>query len=299
MVVLRALGRFFARIGRWIRDTAWVQPLLIVGGIFGIIFSIPYITSWVGSWFSSSETDEEIVLNYLESKEVSLDNCEKDEGKSKADKLFNFIELYGESGENRDNADFKKGLSTYGERFFIMFYSNEGSGCEDNYKAFKTFYSKWGKDEFADLATNFDKKPNLYTINTSYVDEDNDDDENYFVKYFYDHHDKFFNEIATFNSSEDVNYYGQRQSESYDTNVEYLSDAEKISSPTVLYFDFTKITTEADEKDASKYRAHYGVQEIMFSIDDTNVGGSSDNYSKARTLRDCMLSKGNFAEVDE
>ena len=40
MVVLRAIGNFFARIGRWIRDTAWVQPLLIVGGIFAIIFSM-------------------------------------------------------------------------------------------------------------------------------------------------------------------------------------------------------------------------------------------------------------------
>ena len=52
MKVLRAIGRFFARIGRWIRDTAWIQPLLIVGGIFGIIFSIPYITNWVKSWFA-------------------------------------------------------------------------------------------------------------------------------------------------------------------------------------------------------------------------------------------------------
>ena len=39
MAILRAIGRFFAKIGRWIRDTAWVQPLLIVGAIFGLIFS--------------------------------------------------------------------------------------------------------------------------------------------------------------------------------------------------------------------------------------------------------------------
>ena len=43
MKVLRAIGGFFAKIGRWIANTAWIQPLLIVGGIFGIIFSIPYI----------------------------------------------------------------------------------------------------------------------------------------------------------------------------------------------------------------------------------------------------------------
>ena len=43
MKILRVIGAFFVKIGRWIANTAWVQPLLIVGGIFGIIFSIPYI----------------------------------------------------------------------------------------------------------------------------------------------------------------------------------------------------------------------------------------------------------------
>ena len=40
MVVLRAIGGFFARIGRWIKETAWIQPLLIVGAIFAVIFAI-------------------------------------------------------------------------------------------------------------------------------------------------------------------------------------------------------------------------------------------------------------------
>ena len=40
MIILTAIGAFFGRIWKWIRETAWVQPLLIVGVIFGIIFSI-------------------------------------------------------------------------------------------------------------------------------------------------------------------------------------------------------------------------------------------------------------------
>ena len=63
MVVLRAIGRFFARIGRWIRDTAWVQPLLIVGGIFAIIFSVPYITSWVKTWGTTTSESEKFYQN--------------------------------------------------------------------------------------------------------------------------------------------------------------------------------------------------------------------------------------------
>ena len=59
MVVLRAIGKFFARIGRWIKETAWVQPLLIVGGIFAIIFSIPYIVKGVSSWFDQKGTASE------------------------------------------------------------------------------------------------------------------------------------------------------------------------------------------------------------------------------------------------
>jgi hypothetical protein len=49
MKVLKAIGDFFVRIWRWIKETAWVQPLLIVGAIFAIIFSIPYFTKWISS----------------------------------------------------------------------------------------------------------------------------------------------------------------------------------------------------------------------------------------------------------
>ena len=56
MKVLKILATPFIAIWRWIKETAWVQPLLIVGLIFGIIFSIPSITSWVKSWDFGSDT---------------------------------------------------------------------------------------------------------------------------------------------------------------------------------------------------------------------------------------------------
>ena len=81
MVVLRAIGSFFVKIGRWIKETAWIQPLLIVGGIFAIIFSIPYISNWVSSWFDDSNA----ATNFYEKYKVSLDGAEKGESDADAD----------------------------------------------------------------------------------------------------------------------------------------------------------------------------------------------------------------------
>ena len=46
--VLSAIGKFFLAIINWVKNTAWVQPLLIVGGIFGLIMSIKPISNWIG-----------------------------------------------------------------------------------------------------------------------------------------------------------------------------------------------------------------------------------------------------------
>ena len=93
MFILRAIGRFFARIWRWIKETAWVQPLLIVGGIFAIIFSIPYLTKWVKSWFNDTTASEK----YYSSKKVSLKNAE--DHKSDVDSLFDYLTTYANEGK--------------------------------------------------------------------------------------------------------------------------------------------------------------------------------------------------------
>ena len=41
MYILKSLSAAFSRFWCWIRETAWVLPLLIVVGIFAVIFSIP------------------------------------------------------------------------------------------------------------------------------------------------------------------------------------------------------------------------------------------------------------------
>lgn len=46
--VLNAIGGFFKKIGRWIKETAWIQPVLIVGAIFGLIMSIKPVAKFIG-----------------------------------------------------------------------------------------------------------------------------------------------------------------------------------------------------------------------------------------------------------
>ena len=53
-----AIGRFFKKIWEWIKSTAWVQPLLIVAIIFGVIFSINPITNAIKEAVEADDTGE-------------------------------------------------------------------------------------------------------------------------------------------------------------------------------------------------------------------------------------------------
>lgn len=53
-----AIGRFFKKIWEWIKTTAWVQPLLIVAVIFGIIFSIQPITESIKEAVEADDAGE-------------------------------------------------------------------------------------------------------------------------------------------------------------------------------------------------------------------------------------------------
>src|SRR5574344_2355941 len=67
MIVLKAIGNFFVKIWRWIKNTAWVQPLLIVGLIFAVIFSISPITKWIQGMADDSNSAASFYGNYKKS----------------------------------------------------------------------------------------------------------------------------------------------------------------------------------------------------------------------------------------
>ena len=64
---MNKVGNFFVKIGQgikkgffglidWVKNTAWIQPLLIVGLIFGVILSIKPVTGWIDGLLNPDQT---------------------------------------------------------------------------------------------------------------------------------------------------------------------------------------------------------------------------------------------------
>ena len=102
MLILKAIGSFFVKIWRWIKDTAWVQPILIVGGIFALIFSIPYISEWVSS--AAGKTEGTFYNKYSLSLEGEVILSGNDEAKSEADKFTVTYNGNGATGGSTQNS---------------------------------------------------------------------------------------------------------------------------------------------------------------------------------------------------
>ena len=262
MVVLRAIGNFFKKIGRWIKDTAWIQPLLIVGGIFAIIFSIPYLTKWVKSWFN----DETAAEKYYSSKKLSLKNAE--DHKSKADDLFNYLTAFADGKD----AEVKAGQKQFGEKFYLALVAEECSACEEAYGAFKALEDNWGKGSFDEL-----KGQAKFKMHTIYTDTKNSDGDNLFEE-VYEKNVNFYEDTISFMSGE---YYDHPFAEhngdksGYVESLNTLLDTEKMATPIIFLIDTSS--------DRPNWTSSYGVRETLFSID--GVGGS-DDMAKARFLRD-------------
>ena len=294
MVVLRAIGSFFARIGRWIRDTAWIQPLLIVGGIFAIIFSIPSITKWVQSWFTTGD----VALSFYKNANMKkLDNGDEEGKGSDADKLLSFI-----FSEDKTEADYEK----FGSKFFVTFVQEDCSTCSSIYKGWKYAKDNWGKGTgFKTLTKTVDGKSEVvyeakksdFKLYTIFVDSKNDDGDRYFTTL----HDKYysvqFGDLSTLENP----YKANNTSISYDglasSEEEDLSGGAVFTTPTTLLFD-----REFAEKnlDSLGYSCNndgigkYGISEIIFDIPDKTGQVSGTPLAKARTIWDCWNHIGDF-----
>ncbi len=267
--MFKAIGNFFRRIGRWIRDTAWIQPLLIVAAIFIVVFSIPYITVWVRSWYNGDAS-----VSYYQKYALSLDECE--DGKSEVDNLFQYLD---DQSENKATSEQK---DKYGEKFFLSFVQEGCSDCESNYYGFNYLQTNWNKSgyEIVDNGT--------FKIYTIFIDEYDDDDKyNLFSKYVYNSWDTIF-EISAGTYQE--SYYYMTHTESMESALESMLDADSFSTPTTFLIDFTK--------DAPFYTNEYGISEIFFDYEGTTVGGGDTTtpQAKATTLRDCWNHDGDFGK---
>lgn len=265
--VLRAIGGFFAKIGRWIANTAWIQPLLIVGGIFGIIFSIPYIKKGIDGLSAANQTDEK--LAYYKSRAISLDNA-KDHN-SDFDKLLSWLEE-----DNRTEIKNK-----YGEKFFLTFATEDCAYCKECVAGFESLNSNFGE-------WGLDQKFNLVSV----MVDTTDDDGNYLAKYAFEEHQDLFDAIVgEFSEYEDyplLKNVTSDQKSTLKTSIEKLQNAiddngEGLETPTTFLIDLST-TGDAAEVNVN------GVTAIFFNYTDLlSTAGYNEqtSYYKGKFLSDC------------
>lgn len=267
MIVLRAIGAFFVRIWRWIKETAWVQPLLIVGIIFGIIFSIPSIVNGIkglNEKMASSET-------YYRQFQYSLVGGEK----SEADKVTEYIY---KKYKGEDVSEYKQYETKLGQKFFLVFVSEDCSSCKEAKGGFQSFKDNFNGSFNPNDGTQF----NMVTIFTDEVTSETTTKETAFVQYM-NRHDQFFEYAAGVGYETD--YYRNGKVQKSDLEVVEQVDPKNFLTPTVMFIDFTDKAVE--------YVGDVGVREIFF-----NIAGESD-YKKAELLLDCWKHTGDFSINNE
>ena len=280
MVVLRAIGGFFARIGRWIKETAWIQPLLIVGAIFAVIFSIPHIIKGVSSWFDESDNANKLLTRYrLDLKDANVIPDGKYVGKSKVDEFFTYVE----------DANVDKIKSTYGERFFVAFVKDDSSS-KDLYGGLKTFKDKWAAKDQEFVGINKDALKGEFRLHTIYVDSTvdvNNEEINLFDEVWTNHY-TLFETMASSNYLETTYYAVNRGYKVSDYESAFISDnsdACPMSAPLVMYFDFSEDNPLKDNQKVA------GLSDVIFSVE-----GSTD-LERARTLKNCWSHTDKFGKL--
>ena len=309
MVVLRAIGRFFARIGKWIRDTAWVQPLLIVGGIFALIFAIKPTVNWVKSWFSTGDAVEK----YYQNKKLSWANAGN--GNSDVEKLFKFMM------EPED--DSVKGK--FADKFFVLFYVDGCEGCISNYDGFNYLETHMGDTEFSynqlknDLderdysteslynqALEASKNITIYSIDCGELDERDSSEtkhKTYFEKFIYGNKkgdeligEKFFSYFVE-DREYTTPYLDSIATEQQGDGNKLLAKKWAFTEETSETSGFYDPTCLLYEKSYLGQKLDYNVSEVMF--DCQGQDGSGTAADKARTVWDCWTHNHNFSRYDD
>ena len=274
MKILRAIGHFFAKIGRWIANTAWVQPLLIVGGIFGIIFAIPYIKKGFENLFAD-DTDEEYA--WYEERALGLS-----EG-GRADKLLGYLEEY-----NDINA--KKIKSEFGSKFVLTFVEKNCSNCKESVAAYKYAINNGWVKGFK-----------MYSILVDYEDENaTEAKDKYPAKKIYDNHNDLFDQLAgEYGESygkDDYPLYANLYTEDKSSIVEDLKTKTSqlegaawsdtgLQTPTTLLVDL----------DADAEWAVNGITQVIYNVSQLDFETTTNASTRAMVIRDMWKSEGLFS----
>ena len=289
MNFLKKLGTPFVALWRWIKETAWVQPLLIVGVIFAIIFSIPSITSWVQSWDFGDDK-----YNWLENKQLSLEGITDEKIDGEAADFFSTFEEAQSLWKNDNKDEARKTMKSYtgdADKLFLYFVQENPDANNINEankylveEAWKNKVTSRAEEAGIEVKGSFQYR----TIFTDQTIEDKDGE------YIYESHTAFeyllkSREFESFYSTiysayQNTAYYQNIiadkvtgvQLDSYQSSINSLRTTTNPSAPTLFIIDLS---------DNSKNDI---VSNIVFSID------GSDKYARADFLANAWVGLEQF-----
>jgi len=255
MIILKAIGALFMKIWRWIKDTAWVQPLLIVGAIFAVIFSIPYITDWANNFTQSSAN------SFYNAKKMNLEGetFDGETSNSPADQLIdsitaNTVENFYVNG---DKTTFDATAKKYGEKFFLVFADSKNTSSQTAEKSFKYLSENWNKYGYEPTDNGSFAYYTIFKDDTSANDDDFKDNGSAFERFLSIHSD-LFQTTATHLAA---NPYKTRATITDDNYQKFgfdgSSDFSAFPIPSICLVDYTA----AAVKDG---RA--GLSEVLFTV---------------------------------
>jgi hypothetical protein len=251
-------GKIFGGLWNWIKETAWVQPLLIVGSIFAIIFSIPTITEWVNGIAESINSPESYYRNFQKTLEGEED--------SDAQKLI-------DSMMNNDDE--------FGEKFMVAFVQVTCQFCKEAQPAFKElventsrYYGTQESDSISEVTKDQFGTFKFYTI---FIDETYDFPEDTTTtpfERFLQRNSAFLEKTAEVARNSPFKVNNQLS----DAQIDILESGESnaISTPTVIMYDLSDNSPEE------------GISELLISVPGANF------YDKAVTLSDAWMHRNLF-----
>lgn len=211
---MKKIGNFFAKIGQgikkgflglisWIKNTAWIQPLLIVGLIFGVILSIKPFVSWVGEVLNPDENYRFLI--------------------SKKDKNRDIVSKFEIVDDENDKATSTVKLDGYEntEHVMVIFYKSNES------------ISNYLQQILSDVSASSE---NYTWISVDlYFGDDDDSDEK--EKEFYENFDETISILDEFYNKN--LYYENSPYKMFSENLSLYGDDTKtnIPSPTFVRFD--------------------------------------------------------------
>lgn len=253
MNFLKKLGTPFVAIWRWIKETAWVQPLLIVGVIFAIIFSIPSITSWVQSWDFGDDA-----YKWLQNNQLSLKGITDEKVEGEVAEFFQAFDKAQSEWANSDKNAAREAMKKYtgdANKMFLYFVQENDAAKNINEANKLLVEEKWNEKvvkRAEEAKIPCEGKFAYRTIFTDEVIEVDDKDYTYQDHTAYDYFTTSSREFERFYATiydayQDTSYYKNIVNDKiegveitqYQTSINSLKTTTNPSAPTLFVIDLT------------------------------------------------------------